>query len=209
MPQYDPTLDEATLITKVQQDKDSSALKTLVNRHTGMYFSVVHRYSSNNPNVIKIKDLDDDKLFNIYQFVMDYDPTRGMKLSSYIGDRTKYLCKGMLKEGKKDPLTFGFANTGMAPIDESEEGIRIEDSSPATQVAERVNTDIGVEDIVEAAKKVCTDERFFTILEHRHLSNPPLSWRKIGPKVGLTYEGARRIVYEPNMAKVRECLGVV
>ncbi len=228
MTRHDPTLpradtvglSEADLIARVQSDADSSALLGLISRHTGIYFNVVNRYAAAYPNVIKARDLDDDKLFNIYTFVRDYDPTRGMKLSTYIGDRTDYLCKTLLKRDERNPMSPGtYASTGAMSLDAVPQdayastyghSVALEDHSSAARVVEVANTDIGIETIRAAAEEVCDDKRFLQILEHRHLNaaDGGMSWRRIGERVGLSHEGCRK-VYQHNLDLVRSHLGVV
>lgn len=206
-------LPESALIERVKTEQDSTALMELVTRHTGLYFDVVHRYAATYPNVIKTRDLDDDKLFNIYQFILAYDPTRGMKLSTYIGDRTDYLCKTLLKRDMRNPISAGtYAPTGAMPFDTDEDTyattngahVTLEDNSRAADVAENANLDLGIEEIRAIASQVCTDPRFDQILTLRHFGpdHHTMSWRDVGQKVGISHERARQ-VYLQNLALVR------
>ncbi len=214
MSRHDPTLSadlsetpESDLIARVKTDADSAALLTLISRHTGIYFGVVNRYAAAYPNAIKARDLDDDKLFNIYTFVQAFDPTRGMKLSTYICDRTDYLCKTLLKRDERNPLSPGtYAATGSMPIDSFvQEGysstygqsVALEDQSSASRVVDTANTDIGIETIRTTAAEVCEDKRFLEILEYRHLnaSQNTLSWRQIGARMSLSHEACRKVYY--------------
>ncbi len=212
LPSPDTTsLPEADLIARVKVDRDSAALVTLVNRHTGFYFSVVNRYAATYPNVIKARELDDDKLFNIDRFVCDYDPTRGTKLSTYICDRTDYLCKTMLKRDERNPLSAGaYAPSGIKPLDVNEDTyatsngryVTLEDESATARVTETANTHLGVEDIRRAAGEVCTDPRFVQILDCRHGEGNEMSWRAVAKRVGISHEGCRK-VYFHNLALVK------
>lgn len=201
------TLPEADLITRVKQDRDSAALMALVNRHTGIYFSVVNRYAATYPNVIKARDMDDDKLFNLDTFIQAYDPTRGMKLCGYIHYRTDCLCKVALKRDARNPLSSaGYLASGQAPMEDSyptSSGgeVTLQDESPNSRVTEIANLDLAVEDIRRAANVVCADPRFVQILGLRHGAEE-MSWRAIGEKVHLSHEGARKC-YAYNLALVK------
>ncbi len=218
MSRHDPTLPrpetaslpEADLIARVKSDQDSAALLALVNLHTGIYFTVVNRYAAAYPNAIKARDLDDDKLFNIYKFVLAYDATRGTKLSTYIGDRTDYMCKKMLKRDEHNPLSAGtYAPTGACPLDVNDDTysttnggyVTLTDESKSSHVAETANNDIGVEDILKTAHEVCEDPRFFRIWDYRH--NKGMSWRQIGAKMKLSHEGCRTHIYQDTLDLVK------
>lgn len=200
------TLPEADLISLVKTEQDSAALLALINRHTGIYFHVVNRYAASYPNAIKAQDMDDDKLFNIYQFILAYDPNRGMKLSTYISDRTDYLCKTMLKKDEHNPISAGtYAPTGAISLDRNEDTystnngghVTLQDRSPSAQVLEVVDHDIGIQDIQRAAKEANLDKRFMQILEYRHFgqNHRAMTWRDIGKNMGMSYEGARKLYF--------------
>ncbi len=205
------SLTEADLISRVKVGRDSAALLTLVGRHTGFYFSVVNRYASAYPNVIKARELDDDKLFNIDRFVCDYDATRGTKLSTYICDRTDYLCKTLLKRDERNPLSaHGYVASGAPWTDRGEDTyvtadgrpMTLEDESVSSCVTEVANAHLGVEDIRRAASEVCTDQRFVQILDCRHGEGHGMSWRATAEKVHLSHEGCRKL-YLHNLALVK------
>lgn len=204
------SLPESDLIARVKSEQDSAALLALVNRHTGIYFQVVNRYASAYPNAIKARDLDDDKLFNIYKFVLAYDPTKGTKLSTYIGDRTDYLCKGILKRDERNPVSFGtYSSSGAAPLDVDDDTysttnggrITLQDDSHAARVTEVVNEELAVEDILKTAHEVNDDPRFFRIWDYRH--NKGMSWRQIGAKMKLSHEGCRTHIYQETLDLVK------
>lgn len=212
-----PSITEADLITRVKNERDSEALTALINNHTGIYLSVVNRYANSYPNTIRRGDLADDKLFNIYSFILDYDPTRGTKLSTYIGDRTNWMCKTLLKQDARNPIragTYGpsgamsFGTLGDTYTTEGGAVVTIADEDPDMDVAATVDRDMKMQDIMEAAWGVCPDKRFISILTYRHF-NPQgqtsLSWRQIGEKMGMSHERARTI-YNENLAIVKRHL---
>lgn len=204
-------LPESDLIARVKNEQDSNALLALVSRNTGIYFSVVNRYAAAYPNAVKVRDLDDDKLFNFYTFICAFDATRGMKLSTYIGDRTDYLCKTLLKRDERNPISPGtYASTGAMPLDTDEDTytttdggrVTLEDQSPG--VVDTANRELGVEEIRAVAAQVCTDPRFDQILKYRHFgaNHRVMSWREVGRRVGLSHEGARRC-FAHNVAVIK------
>lgn len=233
MKQQDPTLvnpPDVELVARVKAKQDSDALTTLMDRHSGAYFKVVNSYAASYPNVIKRADMDDDKMFNLYTFISSYDPARGMKLGTYIYDRTDYLCKTLLRKDERNPLSLGYTASGdygtsRITIDgETVEGINpseltyatngtrvtLLDESAEAKVTEAANQDVAIEDIRAAAEEICTDKRFLDILQFRHFNAPKgaLSWREIGRHLDLSHERVRQI-YNENIELVKQHIGAL
>ena len=225
MKQKDPTLaaPDADLVARIKAEQDSAALTTLIERHSGIYFKVVNSYAATYPNVIKRADMDDDKLFNLYTFILAYEPDRGTKLSTFICDRTDYLCKTLLRRDERNPLSLGYTASGAGILNGEPDhsateddtysvthGARVilVDESATACVPESANADLAIEDIRRAAAEVCTDSRFMTILDYRHFNAPraSLSWRDIGARLNLSYERVRQI-YNENIELVKRHIG--
>lgn len=206
---------EADLIGLVKDKRDSDATAALITANTGIYLTIVDRYATAYPNTIRRNDLADDKLFNIYRFILDYDPTRGTKLSTYIGDRTSWMCKTLLKQDVRNPVragTYGPSGAMMLADDtyttEGGQSHTLVDESAEADVAAVVDKDMRIEDIMAAAWGVCEDKRFAEILGYRHFNHPgptSLSWRQIGEKMSISHERARTLYHE-GMALVKQHL---
>lgn len=204
---------ESTLICRVKEASDSAALTTLVDTHTGIYVDVVSRYAHVYPNVIKKDDLVDDRLYNLYRFIIDYDPARGTKLSTYICDRTDYMCKTMLKHDRVNPITSGtygpkgalsLGTIGDTYTTNSGANITLIDEGNDAQVVNTADKDLQIEDVLAIAEQQCEDKRFIAILKYRHFNTPQtcLSWREIGKRLNLSHERARAI-YNENIAFIK------
>lgn len=196
--------------------------------HTGIYYSIAAKYSRAYPDVIKIDDLNDDRMTNIYKWIIDYNPEKNMKLSSYIGDMTKYLCMDILKKEKHNPLSPSVITPRFeteqsngtivaAHIEDVEQDVHstngmatvmLSDNTTSARPADEANTLVGVTDIMKVVESLNgeLDPRFKSILEYRHFTKPSLTWRAIGGKIGLSHEMTRRI-YNRNMEKVKEKMG--
>jgi DNA-directed RNA polymerase sigma subunit (sigma70/sigma32) len=208
---------EADLIGRVKAAQDSDALKTLVTSNTGIYLDIVNRYSSVYPNTIRRDDLYDDHLFNIYRFILDYDPTRGTKLSTYIGNRTDWMCKVMLKQDQRNPVrsgTYGpsgamsLGTVGDTYITTQGDSITLADETPEACVVDVADKDLKLEEVLAAAWGLCEDKRFIEILMLRHFNisgQTSLSWRQIGEKLDLSHEQCRKI-YNVGMATIKQHL---
>ena len=77
------------LIYLIKQDEDPSIhLNELIERHSGIYLDIINTYASKDSSFIDRAELIKDKNFNIYQAVVKYDPDRGAKFSTYLGNET-------------------------------------------------------------------------------------------------------------------------
>lgn len=95
------------LVLKVKETGDNNALLTLINSNTGLFLSIVDSYLPDNQFPIQKNDLRDSKDFYIYKSVMSYDPSRGMKFSTYLGQDVKWKCLSLRTRGKeKDTVSF-------------------------------------------------------------------------------------------------------
>ena len=56
-----------------------------------------------NCSLVRKSDLIEDKNFYIYQAVLKYDPNRGTKFSTYLGNETKWMCLNLYNKNKKNP----------------------------------------------------------------------------------------------------------
>jgi len=156
------------LINQIKQNNDSAALTELVTRNTGIYVQVVNSYTY----VPKVErdDLIDHRMVNIYNYALDYDPSKNMKVSSYIGKRIGWDCYSKIEREKEeinDEIFGGGTNTYSADL---------------TQF---INTQAGE----------IEDKRFARIFELRHsLGKKKLSWKKIAAIIGdLSHEHCRGI----------------
>lgn len=193
------------LVTAIKEQGDSNAIIELIHRHTGAYFAVVQRYAQTYPNVVKYSELADDKMFNIYKTVLDYDPTKGTKFSTYLSEKTDWLCKKLLRDDGR-PTKLSVKNEDS--LDEAREdgspATTLTDETPSGHVEETADRDLSIESILEEAGEV-KDKRFVEVLRYRHLQTAPLTWREIGVKMGVSHEWAR-LIYEDNMERVRKRL---
>lgn len=175
------------LIHKFRENRDNSALVELINRHTGIYIAIAENFYTKFPK-IQIQDIKEDRMFNIYKWIESYKEDKGMQLGTYIGERTKYLCMDIIR---KTP--------DKVQVTEENEPLSSDD------VASNASTD---DMVSEAESKAITsdDERFVEIFKMRHpTQGKPITWRSIGPMLGITYERARQI-YKENIDSVKNHL---
>lgn len=193
------------LITSIKEQGDDNAILELINRHTGAYFAVVQRYAASYPNIVKFDDLRDDKMFNIYKTVLDYDPTKGTKFSTYLSEKTDWMCKKLLKDdGRPTKLSVKNGDSLDETLPNGSPSTVLTDETPAGHVEDTADHDLSLELILEEAGEM-KDKRFESILRWKHGQNAALTFRQIGVRLGLSHERVRQI-YSENMERVKRRL---
>jgi DNA-directed RNA polymerase sigma subunit (sigma70/sigma32) len=99
-------VDDLYLINKVKETGDSEAFKMLAETHSGVYLSVLDRYLPDKFHTQK-EDLRQDKDFNLYSAIMSYDPNKGMKFPTFLGQTIKWKCLTLKTRGTdKDTVEY-------------------------------------------------------------------------------------------------------
>lgn len=170
------------LITRVKDGNDSTAMKELIERHTGIYMNMVSSLSSPQIPLTEVKD---DKYFNIYQFALRFDPTRHMQFGSYVGDMTRYMCLNVLNRAPKN-MTF---NEEVAPTND-------------TEIGETVDKHDDMAELKERAKRV-DDPKFYKVFCLRFSGRRVQSWRSVAKTMKMSQEGVRKL-FNRHIYKLRE-----
>ena len=72
------------LINQVKQGVDpNSAIKELINRHSGIFISVANNICPHK-DCVEFRDLIKDKDFYIYKSILKYDPSKGTKFCTFL-----------------------------------------------------------------------------------------------------------------------------
>jgi len=84
---------DSELISSVVNSSCSDSYLELCRRYEKVFYKVCQRYSSVFTSVgIPIADILDDKDSIIYFCVKKFDPTRGAKFSTFVGNYARFLC---------------------------------------------------------------------------------------------------------------------
>lgn len=159
------------LVNKVKLENDSTALKELVERHSGIYINTINSYSY--LRNLDRRDLIDQKMTNIYDAVLSFEPDRHTKFGTFVGQFTKWTCLELLTKNRSDKA--------YQEIDEKieDKNLSINFNEETSYIANRV--------------KNSEDERFKEIFKMRHSEGKKKTWREIGEKLGVSHECARKI----------------
>jgi hypothetical protein len=175
-------LTDIQLIKEIKEKNDSNALKELIGRHTGIYLDIINRYTY--VPVFDKWELIDNKDYNIYQYALAYEENRGMKFSSYIGNRVKYECQDIITHMiEKEEIDEEKLMDDHPVIDENSEFLKI---------------------VLDTAKQI-PDKRFYSIIEMKFLSKEPATLDEIGKVFGISNERVRQI-FEKNLKILRKKL---
>jgi len=162
---------DSVLIDRIKESADNAATLELITRHSGVYIDVINQYAFS-PK-IQVPELRDDKTFNLYSWALTYDPTKETQFGSYVGKKTRWMCLNILnRDAQSVEMDVNAPNTDLDTQGNADRN---------TELGE-INTEVG---------KI-KDPLFWRIFKLRFNEKKPLSWRALAPRVGMSYEGARK-----------------
>lgn len=166
---------------KTNSLESSQHLSEIIDRHSGIYLEIVNNYVPDNCSLIRKSDLIEDKNFYIYQAVLKYDPNRGTKFSTYLGNETKWMCLNLYNKNKKNP---------QVPY-ENEVIEKTHYFSDAEQTLDR-DTFNKIMDLAESHN----DQRVYKIFYMRYVigeKNKVMPWQKIADELKMSIQGCINI----------------
>jgi RNA polymerase sigma factor (sigma-70 family) len=83
-------LNDNELIKNVKKLNCDNSLKELVERHGGMIFSIGKKYCTS--CCLDLNDLNDNKYWIIYQSIKSFNPEKGSKFSTWLGNQIRFFC---------------------------------------------------------------------------------------------------------------------
>ena len=97
------SIPDETLIERIQRRRCEDSLKELISRHTGICITVAKQFFSAQSGIVAI-DFPGEKDGIIYEAAMDFDPSRGVKFCTLLGNRIRWHCLNKLsKNGRYLP----------------------------------------------------------------------------------------------------------
>ena len=170
------------------KDKDTSFARTandslgeLIERHSGIFLEIVNSYIPDTSSLIKKRDLVEEKNFYIYQAALKYDPDRGAKFSTYLGNETKWMCLNLYNKNKRYPE--------IACEDEI-----IESNFCKFYIDEEIDRE-SFEKVMELALSD-PDQRVYKIFKMRYVigeKNKVMPWQKISDDLDMSIQGCINI----------------
>ena len=157
-------------------------LKELVNRHSGIYISMVNNYSPDRSSgLLSAKDdLLCDKNYYIYQAALKYDESKKTKFSTYLGNETRWLCMNIYNKSKNTKeINSEFPDLNYIDHDLHKKSMN----------QEILNKTMGM-------IKKDPDKRIAKIFHLRYIDgdkNKVMPWKKVCPHVNLSVQGCINI----------------
>ena len=168
---------DLTLIEKLQERKDEDSLLQLIERHSGIYHSMVNHFMSHPQNALDKDQMVNEKDATIYSAAMNYDPNRKTKFSTHLANQTKWKCLNLLNKNKRMKQFF---------IDEDENHFQ---PSCESLIADLTRGEVS--SVFETCLKKEKDERVKKIVDMRYGAgnNKLTPWRHIAEELNMSIQG--------------------
>ena len=170
-----------TLISNIQETNDENSLLEIIDRHSGIFHTMVNQFMSHPHCSVDKNQLVGEKDSTIYSAALNYDPTRKTKFSTHLANQTKWKCLNILNKKKKNREVYI-------------EGIK----SYIEPACESFAREIDKEEAFSLFKKCLDrekDERVKKIVDLRYgVDNNKLTpWRKIAEELDMSIQGCINI----------------
>ena len=172
---------DLTLISNIKSKNDENSLLELIDRHSGIFHTMVNHFMSHPQNTLDKTQLVGEKDSTIYSSALNYDPTRKTKFSTHLANQTKWKCLNILNKKKRAKEFF---------IDDSNNYIE-----PS---CESFIKDIDKQEALSLFKSCLEeekDERVKKIIDMRYGggNNRVTPWRFIAEELNLSIQGCINI----------------
>ena len=170
-----------TLISNIQEENDEGSLLEIIDRHSGIFHTMVNQFMSHPHCSLDKSQLVGEKDSTIYSAALNYDPTRKTKFSTHLANQTKWKCLNILNKKKnRKEFSIDESNNYTEPFCES--FIREIDKDEAFS-------------LFQNCLKKEKDERVKKIIDIRYgVDNNKLTpWRKIAEELDMSIQGCINI----------------
>ena len=98
-------LSDDHLIERAKKSNCESSLIELSNRHSGLYFKILKKYSKSfSANNIDVNEVAAEKNLIIWNSIKSFNTTKKVKFSTWLANQAKYHCLNTLNKKSKDRL---------------------------------------------------------------------------------------------------------
>ena len=170
-----------TLISNIQEANDEGSLLEIIDRHSGIFHTMVNQFMSHPHCSLDKSQLVGEKDSTIYSAALNYDPTRNTKFSTHLANQTKWKCLNILNKKKKNREVS---------IDESKNYVE-----PSCDSFSREIDKEEAFSLFQKCLKKEKDERVKKIIDIRYgVDNNKLApWRKIAEELDMSIQGCINI----------------
>ena len=99
------TITDKELVIKVRDSNCNTSLKTLIHKHSALCFDICKKYSNAiSKNGLRVEDVTQEKEFIIYKSAMSFNPDKGAKFSTWLGNQIRYNCLNKINKSRPHML---------------------------------------------------------------------------------------------------------
>jgi hypothetical protein len=178
------SLSDNELVCNLQGGIDpEESLGELVQRHSGIFITMVNNYSPTHTSgiVSNRRELLKDRNYYIYKAAIKYDENRNTKFSTHLGNETRWLCLNIYNKNKNSKEVYldisNIANKEQSIPDENKVDLEI-----LSKIMSIINKD--------------PDSRVSKIFKMRYIDgqkNSVMPWNKICKPLKLSIQGCINI----------------
>lgn len=163
------------IIEEIKNNINSSInMNHLIEKHSGLFYKICNRYLISQDKTT-INDFYRDKNFYFYQYILDYNPSKNTKFSTYLGNRVKWSCLNLLKKTQKNKNYISDTT-----IEDCQNFIPSSKDESLDKLRE-------ISDVIKILKKD-PDKRVFEIFKYRYLkgkNNGVMPWKEVSSQPSL------------------------
>lgn len=90
------------LIANIKNDINiNKSLNELVNRHSGIFYEIINKYVPADSEICSRNDMFNERDLHIYNTALKFNPNKGAKFSTFLGNETKWLCLNSYNKAKR------------------------------------------------------------------------------------------------------------
>jgi RNA polymerase sigma factor (sigma-70 family) len=179
---YNSTKDE-NLVKSIQENEETEkCLEVLINRHSGLCIDMINGYVSRQHNEGLRQELIKEKDYQIYQSALKFNPNKGSKFSTYLGNEIKWKCLNIYNKNKRRKTV------------QVEEELINYFSYDANSESKYCNKEI-FSDIIDQASNH-PDPRVGKIFHLRYVEgkeNSVMPWKNVSSQIGMSIQGCINI----------------
>ena len=172
---------DLTLIDKIKSENDDQSLIELIDRHSGIYHTMVNQYLSSPRYSIDKRQAVKEKDYVIYNSAVSFDPNRKTKFSTYLANQAKWKCLNILNKKKREnEYSIEEMSFSQEPSDDSFiKQINKEEAFSLFQDILNEEKDLRVKKIID--------------LRYNVDNNKLTPWRKISESLDMSIQGCINI----------------
>lgn len=158
------------------EDNINACLQELINRHSGIFYDIVNKCVPSHSPVCNREDLFCERDLHIYNTALKFDPNKGTKFSTFLGNQTRYLCLNAFNKEVKRNIDYK----------------TIEEINAINNLEEKNKVDIHLLNEIYFIIDRHPDSRVSKVFKMRYQDGHNyklLAWKDIAPEVNLSIQG--------------------